>query len=39
MADTEANVEDEFAIGARSVLASTTRAKATERREGSAIPD
>jgi len=42
MAETEADLEAEFAFGARSessAIASTTGAKAAERREGSAFPD
>jgi len=42
MAEAEADLEDEFAFGAHSdssAIASTTSAKAAERREGSAFPD
>jgi len=42
MAETEADSEAEFAFGAcseSSAIASTTGAKAAERREGSAFPD
>jgi len=42
MAETEADLEAEFAFDARSessAIASTTGAKVAERREGSAFPD
>jgi len=42
MAETEADLEAEFALGAfsdSSAIASTTGAKAAERREGAAFPD
>jgi len=38
MVETEADLEDGFAFGARSAIASTTGAKAAERREESASP-
>ncbi len=42
MVETEADLEADFAFGVRSdssAIASTTGAKAAERREGSAFPD